>query len=509
MSVLNQGYPQVEHIIIDGGSRDATPGILERYRHRVSRIVSEPDRGQSHAINKGMSLATGEILTWLNSDDRLAPGALAGMALAFHTSHADMVAGICELWRDGQMVERHLTSCRDGPLPLDDLLDLDGAWNAGQFFFQPEVFFTRDLWRRAGGMVDEQAHYSMDYELWLQFAAAGARLKVIGRPVAQFRLHPDQKTADSRHFQAELPAARQRFMERHGVGADTPPRDEHSPGPARVVFFNDIGELYGAGIAHGRLAAAAAMAGHEVVSIAASAAPRPAGLDDAELEQCLETIEAAAPDLVVVGNLHAAGLTASFLSRLSSRWPTAFVVHDLWIVTGRCAYTGGCAQFLSGCSESCPTPSEYPALAPEAIPPSWMAKRQLIESACAPLLFANSEWTRTQVCRALGMSPSTNGRVQAITLGVPEAFVQRDRASSRRLLGLPAEAFLILLSATALGDERKGGKHLRAALASLDLADGGTRAGGSRRWSGGRLSSGALPALHRKPGHAGDGLFRV
>src|SRR5678815_4213173 len=65
LSVLNPGYPNVEHIVIDGGSKDATTEILERYRDRLAYAVSEPDRGQSHAINKGMARATGEIVTWL------------------------------------------------------------------------------------------------------------------------------------------------------------------------------------------------------------------------------------------------------------------------------------------------------------------------------------------------------------------------------------------------------------------------------------------------------------
>jgi hypothetical protein len=69
-------------------------------------------------------------------------------------------------------------------LPLEDLLDLDHGWNAGQFFYQPEVMFTRELWLRAGGYVNDWLHYSIDYELWLRFAEAGARLHTIGRPVA-------------------------------------------------------------------------------------------------------------------------------------------------------------------------------------------------------------------------------------------------------------------------------------------------------------------------------------
>jgi glycosyltransferase involved in cell wall biosynthesis len=471
LSILNQGYPDVEHIVIDGGSKDGTTSVLDRYRHRLSYVVSEADRGQSHAINKGMAVARGEILTWLNSDDRLAPGALAGIAMAFDRGGADMVAGVCELWRDGELVERHLTSCDGGVLPLGDLLDLDGCWNAGQFFFQPEVFFTRELWNRAGGSVDETSHYSMDYELWLRFAAAGARLKVIGRPVAQFRLHDAQKTHNPSVFQADLPKTRQRFLEKHGQHLPQPTRRPGSSRCARIVFFNDIGAQYGAGIAHARLAAAAAMAGHEVSVIAGTSAPRSSEMSIDQQQQLVGAIAERQPDVVIMGNLHAAGLPASFLGTVAARWPTAFVVHDLWIATGRCAYTHGCEQLLSGCDDSCPTPTEYPALAPALIQPAWKYKRHLLQSAEAPLLLGNSEWTSFQVQRALGAPMPQGRKVQAITLGVSDEFHPLDKSECRRKLGLPENAFLILLSAASLSEPRKGRDHLRQALSKLALSD--------------------------------------
>jgi glycosyltransferase involved in cell wall biosynthesis len=469
LSIVNQGYPDVEHIVIDGGSKDDTLAVLDRYRDRLAYVVSEADRGQSHAINKGMARATGEILTWLNSDDRLAPGALAGMAMAFHTSGADMVAGICELWRDRAMTDRHLTSCEDGPLPLEDLLDLDGCWNVGQFFYQPEVFFTRDLWNRAGGRVDENSYYSMDYELWLRFAAAGARLKVIGRPIVQFRLHPGQKTADPRHFQAELPKVRDRFLAERGLRFEARVRRPAPLRPARIVFFNDIGFNYGAGIAHARLASAMQMGGHDVTAIA-SKHPRVTAVRTDQHEQ-LKAIEAARPDLLIVGNLHGAGLPPSFLAKLAERWPTAFVVHDLWIVTGRCGYTKGCEKLFSGCDDSCPTPEEYPALAPSLIAPAWAAKRHLLSSDHSPLLLANSEWTRSQVQQALVGSSATKADVVAITLGISKEFSPVDRRECRRLLGLPETAFLILLSASSISEPRKGRAQLFEALSRLNSLD--------------------------------------
>jgi glycosyltransferase involved in cell wall biosynthesis len=469
LSVLHQGYPDVEHIVIDGGSRDETAAVLDRYRAKLAHAVSEPDRGQSHAINKGMARATGRILTWLNSDDRLAPGALAALAMAFHTSGADMIAGMCELWREGVLIDRHLTSCDDGPLPLDDLLDLDGCWNAGQFFFQPEVAFTRDLWTRAGGQVDETAYYSMDYELWLRFAAAGARLHVIGRPVAQFRLHPDQKTAEPQHFKTELPKVRAQFMAARGLAS--PPRPSSpAPGhPARIVFFNDIGGRYGAGIAHARLANALAMARHDVTLVSASRHPRSSPPSADEEQHLLDQIAAAQPDVVIAGNLHGASLPVSLLDAIAARWPTAFVMHDLWISTGRCAYTGGCEKLLSGCDDTCPTPTHYPPLAPSKIAGAWSAKRRLLGSAQAPLLLANSRWTLAQVHAALGDQASP--RVETITLGVGDEYVPSDRQDARRRLHLPEQAFIILLSATSLSEPRKGRALLLAALSRLRMPD--------------------------------------
>ncbi|QYU67892.1 glycosyltransferase [Leptolyngbya sp. 15MV] len=222
-SVLEQGYPAVEHIVVDGASTDGTAAVLERYRERLARVISEPDRGQSDAINKGMRQARGEIVGWLNSDDMLAPGALAAAAEALDRSGADVVSGVCLVPRGGELVRRHVTACGDGPLPLRELLDLERCWLDGQFFYQPEVLLTRRIWERAGGHVREDLYYSMDYELWLRLAEAGARLKVIGRPIALFCEHPAQKTAQTEGggFRGELPAARARFLADRG-GGDVP-----------------------------------------------------------------------------------------------------------------------------------------------------------------------------------------------------------------------------------------------------------------------------------------------
>lgn len=475
LSVLNQGYPDVEHIVVDAVSNDGTAEVLERYRPRLARVIIEKDNGQSDAINKGFRHATGTILTWLNADDMLAPGALAAAALALWRSKSDLVAGVCELYKDGSLVHRHLTSCSNGPLPLLDLLDLGGCWLRGQFFYQPEVLFTRDIWERAGAHVREDAFYSMDYELWLRFAHAGARLHVIGAPIARFRLHDQQKTAGD--YQSELPTVRDAFAHERAITPGT----SRSPGRdrLRVALFNDIGYAYGAGIAHRRVGASLAAMGHQVVAVAATGTLPTR--EDARVTgpEALRALAAIDPDLVVVGNLHGARISPEVLGVIADRYPTIFVLHDLWMLTGRCAYPGPCDAYRSrrGCSSDCTCAPGYPDLAPDLIADAWESKRRVISSASRLILAGDSRFVAHAASGALatdGACTRTLAKPQVTWLKYgfeTDALYPRDKALCRELLGLPKDRFLIMSSASSLDDERKGLAHLAAALQRLNLKD--------------------------------------
>ena len=164
--------------------------------------MSEKDEGQSHALNKGFAKSTGEILTWLNSDDRLAPGSLFTVAQQFLLHTPDLVAGRCARVADHAPQPRHLhrsvlTFGQVQPLPLRELLDLDNCWLQGWFFHQPEVFFSRKIFERAGGKLREDLYYSMDYDLWVRMAKAGARILPLPEILAIFREHAKQKTGGS------------------------------------------------------------------------------------------------------------------------------------------------------------------------------------------------------------------------------------------------------------------------------------------------------------------------
>jgi len=204
-SVLGQDYPDLEYIVVDGESADETPAILDRYRHLLAHCLRGPDEGQADALNKGFALATGDILAWLNSDDRYPAGALWRAALAFDAYETDMIAGGCALVRGkaDECVSVHHPALPVGrvvSLPVGRLLDIDGSWTKGDFFYQPEVFWTRDIWQKAGGQVAKDLYYSMDYELWLRMAASGARIVRLPDTLAVYRMHEGQKTTG-----AELP----------------------------------------------------------------------------------------------------------------------------------------------------------------------------------------------------------------------------------------------------------------------------------------------------------------
>lgn len=187
-SVLSQGYPNVEFIIVDGGSTDNTVEIIKKYERHLSYWVSEPDRGQSHAINKGMARATGDYLTWLNSDDWYLDNALHGMheVFAAHPS-AGVVVGA------GRIVDptgKELFFIN--PTPQINLRSLYG-WLRGGNFLQPSSAYTRQAWL-AVGMVDESIHIALDLDLWLRMAKAGIEFITTDEIFAEALSHPQAKT---------------------------------------------------------------------------------------------------------------------------------------------------------------------------------------------------------------------------------------------------------------------------------------------------------------------------
>jgi glycosyltransferase involved in cell wall biosynthesis len=165
-SVLLQGYSNLEYFIMDGGSQDGTVDIIRQYEPWLTQWVSEPDRGQTHAINKGLDQGTGQIFAWLNSDDILLPNVLHQVALLYR-QRPDAVgwAGGCYLISP----EGHLLTIEmPRGLTQAELAD----WYHTGYIFQPSCFFAADTYRKIGSL-DESLHYAMDFDLWMRLAAEG------------------------------------------------------------------------------------------------------------------------------------------------------------------------------------------------------------------------------------------------------------------------------------------------------------------------------------------------
>jgi glycosyltransferase involved in cell wall biosynthesis len=204
-SVLDQSHRDVELIVVDGGSTDGTLEILERYTGRVA-WQSGPDRGQAHAINKGLALATGEIVCWLNSDDTYEPGALGTVAAYFGGRPGCRWAyGRCRIVdEDDREIRTFITRYKNLLLARYSYPKL----LAENFISQPAVFWRRELLAEVGPL-NEREHFCMDYEYWLRL---GSRYPagVIDACLANFRYHRASKSGsvDPRQFADELRIAR-------------------------------------------------------------------------------------------------------------------------------------------------------------------------------------------------------------------------------------------------------------------------------------------------------------
>ena len=186
-SVLLQGYPDLEYLVVDGGSTDSTIDIVRKYGKWISHWESETDRGQSHAINKGFARANGEIVAWLNSDDFYLPGAVAAAA-RFLTAHPEAAL----VYGQVRVADSMSTSLYVSPLRR---FVLKKAFLENRVP-QPATFMLASAVRAAGNL-NESYHFSMDYDLWLRLTMLGSILSK-PEPWAAFRWHPGSKTHSRR-----------------------------------------------------------------------------------------------------------------------------------------------------------------------------------------------------------------------------------------------------------------------------------------------------------------------
>jgi glycosyltransferase involved in cell wall biosynthesis len=184
LSVLNQDYPNIEYIIVDGGSTDGSVDIIRRYSDRLSWWVSEKDKGQSDALNKGFSHAKGEILAWLNSDDTYYPGAISDAVATLHVHpEAGMVYGDADLTDETGKIIGYFASRQTNYQKL-----LRGSVHIPQ----ATTFFRADFWKQVGPL-SPSLFYAFDYDLWVRIAKI-SRLLYVPHKWATFRLHNEGKS---------------------------------------------------------------------------------------------------------------------------------------------------------------------------------------------------------------------------------------------------------------------------------------------------------------------------
>jgi glycosyltransferase involved in cell wall biosynthesis len=190
-SVIGQDYPRIEYIIVDGGSTDGSVDVIKKYQDKLSWWVSEKDKGQTDAINKGFNRAKGEILAWINSDDTYNPGAM-GEAVKYLVNHPEvaLVYADCNFIDEEDRIIGKFNSAQT---------DIRRLRRGYVHIPQQTMFFRAKYWKELGPL-DPSFYFAMDYDLWTRIAAHAPFKYLAGKTWANFRLHTSGKTiaADDR-----------------------------------------------------------------------------------------------------------------------------------------------------------------------------------------------------------------------------------------------------------------------------------------------------------------------
>lgn len=197
-SIVLQNYPNLEYIIIDGGSTDNSIEIIKKYKDYLSHWVSEKDFGQSHAINKGIYYSTGELINWINSDDILLPNSLFNLATKYIESSYDRII----LIGYGYEIDENSKIIRERKVENDEMSESNLYFKIKGTLIQQSIFFSRRILTEAGG-INPLIKYPMDVDLYNKMGFLKPKVEILGHFIGGFRKHIDSKTVSQNFLMLE------------------------------------------------------------------------------------------------------------------------------------------------------------------------------------------------------------------------------------------------------------------------------------------------------------------
>jgi glycosyltransferase involved in cell wall biosynthesis len=195
LSIIHQDYINIEIIVIDGGSNDGTERIIDQYKNWIDYYVSGEDSGQSDAINRGFSVATGDVYAWINSDDYYLPHAFSRISRVFESNfEIDIIVGSGDVITKECKFLKHINAM---DMSKENLL----RWLEGDWIMQQSCFWSGKIWEASGG-VDPSLKLLMDFDLWLRFSKLG-KCMLLNESLAAMRYYPEIKTVSLRDLVKE------------------------------------------------------------------------------------------------------------------------------------------------------------------------------------------------------------------------------------------------------------------------------------------------------------------